>query len=949
MLPEHAVWRVARKESALFWASPVAFLFLGVFLAVTGFVFFWGEAFFARNISDVRPLFQWMPLLLIFLASALTMRSWSDERRTGTLEHVLTQPQPLWQFVLGKFLACLGLLLVALLLTLPLPISVSWLGDLDWGPVWAGYAASLLLGAVYLSLGLFVSARSDNAIVALIGSVLLGVLLYLPGSPLITGLFGNDIAQWLRAIGTGARFESIARGVIDLADLYYYLSLTLLFLALNLYTLERDRWAARGDRRHHRGWTLTTVLLVANALLGNVWLGQLHSLRFDVTEGRIHSISDATRRELAQLSEPLLIRGYFSARTHPLLAPLVPQLSDLLQEYAIAGGDQVRVEIVDPATRPELEEEANRRYGIEAVPFQVADRYQAALVNAYFNVLVQYGDEYTTLGFRDLIEVQQRGETDLDVRLRNPEYDLTRAIRKVVQQYQSGGNLFDTVKGTLRFEGYLSPSDRLPPALARFRQTLEEVLAEIAEQGGERFQISLRDPDADGGALARQIEHEYGFMPMTESLLSPQPFYFYLTLHGQDQVVQIPLGDLSREAFKRNLEAGIRRFSSGFTRTLALVTPSTDPMGMAAAPTFYQLEDYLSRDYNVIHESLEDGQVSGEADMLLLVAPRGLSEPALFAVDQFLMRGGTVLLASSGFDVQFNRQALSAQPAASGLEHWLQAMGLTLAPELVLDPQNSAMPIPVTREVSGFRFQEIRLLDYPYFIQARREQLAEHPITAELPALTLHWSAPIEVDEQALAGRTMTPLVHSSAGAWRSQRQDIMPRIDRDGISAFSPEGPRGSQLLAVMMQGRFDSWFRDRAVPALSEEGAEAAPPSAVIRRSPESARLILIGSSDFLRDDVLTLERSLSGAANLSGLQLVANAVDWSLEDSGLMSIRARGHFNRTLRPLPQTQQRLWEYGNYALAALSLLLLYWLRRLHEQRRARRYLAIYASGEGQA
>ncbi|MCB1730805.1 MAG: ABC transporter permease, partial [Halieaceae bacterium] len=100
------VLRIAAKETAIFFASPVAYLFLATFAAVTLFVFFWGEAFFARNIADVRPLFEWMPILLIFLASALTMRMWSEERRSGTLEYVHAQPVPLWHFIVGKFLAC---------------------------------------------------------------------------------------------------------------------------------------------------------------------------------------------------------------------------------------------------------------------------------------------------------------------------------------------------------------------------------------------------------------------------------------------------------------------------------------------------------------------------------------------------------------------------------------------------------------------------------------------------------------------------------------------------------------------------------------------------------------------------------------------------------------------------------------------------------------------------
>ena len=386
------VLRIAAKETAIFFASPVAYLFLATFAAVTLFVFFWGAAFFARNIADVRPLFEWMPILLIFLASALTMRMWSEERRSGTLEYVHAQPVPLWHFILGKFLACLGLLLVALLITLPLPVTVALLGDLDWGPVGAGYLATFLLGAAYLSMGLFVSARSDNQIVSLISAAALCGVFYLLGTSTITDFFGVQAAQWLRQLGTGARFESITRGVIDLRDLYYYLSLVAVFLVLNALVLERERWSGAARAGGHGGARLLAGLLIANALAGNLWLGQLKGLRVDVTEGRLYSISEATGNYLRQLREPLLIRGYFSARTHPLLAPLVPQLEDLLKEYEIAGDGKLRLEIIDPAQWPELEEEANRQFDIRPVPFQVADRYQASIVSSYFNILVQYGD-----------------------------------------------------------------------------------------------------------------------------------------------------------------------------------------------------------------------------------------------------------------------------------------------------------------------------------------------------------------------------------------------------------------------------------------------------------------------------------------------------------------------------------------------------------------------------
>ena len=146
-------------------------LFLAAFLGVTLFIFFWVATFFERNLADVRPLFQWMPVLLIFLVAALTMRAWAEERRGGTLELLLTSPTAPSELVLGKFLGAMVLVLIALALTLPLPITVALIGPLDWGPVIGGYVAAVFLAASYVAIGLWVSCRTDNQIVSLILTV----------------------------------------------------------------------------------------------------------------------------------------------------------------------------------------------------------------------------------------------------------------------------------------------------------------------------------------------------------------------------------------------------------------------------------------------------------------------------------------------------------------------------------------------------------------------------------------------------------------------------------------------------------------------------------------------------------------------------------------------------------------------------------------------------------
>ncbi len=966
------ITRILNKELNLFFTSPIGYLFLAAYLAATLFIFFWVESFFARNIADVRPMFEWLPVLLIFLSAALTMRMWSEERRSGTLEFVATVPVSTAEFVVGKFFACWILLGIALLLTLPLPVSVGLMADLDWGPVLAGYIAALLLGGAYIAIGLFVSARTDSQIVSLILASLLCGVFYLLGSDTIAGLFSGAVKDTLLALGSGARFDAITRGVLDLRDLYFYASVLLTFLALNIYALERRKWAADGDRQQHRGWQVGTALLVSNLLLVNVWLANVGSLRVDMTQGGIYSISDATRGYLGQLREPLLIRGYFTAKTHPLLAPLVPRMKDLLREYEVAGGGKVRVEIVDPADDPEIENEANTKYGIRAVPFQVADRHQASLVNSYFDVLVVYGDEYEVLGFRDLIEVKVEGETNLDVQLKNPEFDVTRSIKQVLYGFQGGNSIFANISDPVQFVGYLSADALLPEPLVELRGSLQTVLSELAGEAGGKFLQRLEEPEANGGQVAQQINAEYGFQPMATSLFDENRFYFYMTLQQDNVVVQVPVPeDLSAEGIRRGIEEGLKRFASGLLKSVVLAVPETPPpymqqQGMPPGNAFTQLQGFLTSDFDVKTDDLSSGAVPADADLLMVVDPTGYSDKQLFAMDQFLMKGGTVVVASGNFAVQPSRGALLASPRDSGLQDWLQHHGVTLADSFVMDPQNAAFPVPITREVGGFSFQDLAMLDYPYFVDIRQDGFAEDsPIFTGVPQITVSWASPIEVN--SAEGVKMTPLLQSSAGSWTSADTNVMPRFDEQGLSAFVPAGDQGPRDVAVLLEGSFNSFFAGRESPLLAVEaetgqdetdagGADAQSSeevelgvlSSVISRAPESARLLVFSSNDFLADQTLQMIGSATGTLYGNSVQLMANVVDWALEDQSLIGIRARGNFNRTLPGMDVGEQSLWEYLNYGLALLGVVAVMLAFRARSRTRTARHQAWLTAGQAE-
>ena len=947
-----SVRRIARKEWSVFFQSTIAYLFLAVFSGVSLFVFFWGEAFYARNVADVAPLFKWMPILFIFLCSALTMRTWSEERRSGTLEHVLTQPIPLWHFVLGKFIGGLVVVAVALVITLPIPISVWIMAGLDWGPVVAGYLASLLLGAAYLAIGQFASARSDNPIVALLLSVAIGSLFYVVGASQFTAFFGQTVADFLAGLSTGARFEDITRGVIDLRDFYYFISLAAVFLVATVFSLERERWISDATEPRHVHWRWATTLLIGNLLVANLWLGYFTFARIDTTAGQQYSLTDTTKSYLNRLQEPLLIRGYFSDKTHPLLAPLVPQLSNLLAEYDVASR-LVNVDIVDPQREPELEQEAREKYGIQAVPFQLADRYQSSIVSSYFNVLVQYGDEYDVLDFEDLIDVRNAPNGDIDVQLRNAEFDITKSIKTVIQRFQSAGNIFDTIKQPIHFTAYVSADARLPETLVTFKNELNTVLDSVKAKANSQFTFELIDPDANGGAVAEELATNYGFQPMATSLLSDQTFYFYMVMGTQDQKVQIPLGDLQASTLQKNIDSGLQRFSDGFTKTIALVAPEQDYAAMSQGlavgkPAFQQLENWLGNEWQVIHEDLSDGQVSGNADALLVLAPEGLNDNARFAIDQYLMQGGTVLLGTSPYNATLQNRNLVAQRYDSGLTDWLAHMGVQIEDSLVMDRQSGAFPVPVTRNIGGLRVQEMQMLPYPYFLDVRGDSLNQtHPVLAGLPQLNMSWASPIKLDEALGDHLKISRLVTSSDQAQLSQSLTITPTGQTDMVRAVQPTGEH--YLLAAALEGEFTSYYADKDQPTISLGSDDAVfDVTQVIGKSPASARLIVFASNTFLSDQVLQLAAAVNRSAMANNLSMMSNLVDWSVEDAGLMNIRTRGAYSQTLPPMTETTQRIWEYGNYLMSVLLILMTGFLAYRSRRKAQQHWYSFLAETKGE-
>lgn len=229
MSPMRAIFR---RELASYFATPVAYVFIVIFLVLAGAFTFYLGGFYERGQADLLPFFNFHPWLYLFLVPAVSMRLWSEERKSGTIELLLTLPVTMWQAVLGKFLAAWAFLCIALMLTFPIWITVNYLGQPDNGVILASYLGSALMAGAFLAIGACLSASTRNQVIAFILTVTVCFLMLLSGFALvldfISAIFPQGVVDAIAGLSFLTHFAAIAKGVIDLRDVLFFL-LTIVF------------------------------------------------------------------------------------------------------------------------------------------------------------------------------------------------------------------------------------------------------------------------------------------------------------------------------------------------------------------------------------------------------------------------------------------------------------------------------------------------------------------------------------------------------------------------------------------------------------------------------------------------------------------------------------------------------------------------------------------------
>ncbi|MDP8225062.1 MAG: Gldg family protein [Candidatus Lernaella stagnicola] len=386
------IWALYKKELRTYFNSPIAYIVLMVLLVGIGYLFF--QTFFAAGQATLRNFFRVAAGSFIFFAPAVTMKLLAEEKKSGTIERLLTLPLHEWEIVLGKFLATWTLLALYLVITFVYPISIAFVGDLDGGPIIGGYLGLFFLGGTFVALGVFASSISRNQVVGLIVGFVIALLLYM--MDLLLPFVPSSLQNLWEFAAADPHFKNVGRGVLDSRDIIYSLSLMSLFLFLAVQAVQ----SRMSD--HSKKWRLNRLLYIG-AAIGcvislNVFSSVVHG-RIDLTEDQQFTLSDASSGILAELDDQVTVTAFFSKDIPAPANSTRNVVKDLLEEFRDASGGRVVFSFVDPDTTgsggesDQASVQRAQQLGVPKIDMQAFAKDQVQVVKVYMGVAVEYGEK----------------------------------------------------------------------------------------------------------------------------------------------------------------------------------------------------------------------------------------------------------------------------------------------------------------------------------------------------------------------------------------------------------------------------------------------------------------------------------------------------------------------------------------------------------------------------
>ncbi|MEZ6195657.1 MAG: Gldg family protein [Planctomycetota bacterium] len=688
------------------------------------------------------------------------------------------------------------------------------------------------------------------------------------------------------------------------------------------------------------------LLVVINVLLFNLVFREVRGLRVDLTEGDIYSLSPVTERILEGLDEEVVVRAFLSEPENlpEKLRPHLPELLDLLREYEERGEGKVRIEYLSPDEHTDEAEEAQNTYGIQPQAFAFRDQNQSGVKSFYFGLAVTYaGSRPETIDGPDLVERGGIFEEEPTIRLRNVEFSLTRAIKRAVYGFEGRRDVYARLDRPVVIRTFISPAAELPELFRETPDRVTKVLERmVADSKGKVSHDAVAPPAEDAQRIA--LSDRYGVDPLAYPG-SKQPFYLWASVEFDGKLSSpFPLigldGALSEFQLREDFEAILRQLAPGALRTVGIVQASSpgDPMsGMRPTPArFSSLADSLRGEYAV--RDLDPAtltEVPREVEVLIVPGEGRLSERAVFALDQFVMRGGRAIICADRSDVSLQPDfAITATAKDTGLEELLRAWGVTIGDRIVIDDGTRGRFFWAKRRGVGRR-PEIADFTWGALPTVGFEEGTANRDVAFLSGFGAggFWF-PSALETRDVEGLKSRWLFRSTAEAWELDPAAGVapdPEAHPDGGYARPSAAETKRRDLAVLVEGAFPSLFADRAMPATPADEEDGADPEGEKAKAPVGAplkvsaptRVIVVGNDDWIDDQQANLTRYYPEFGYFDyNAGFVKDAIAWMLEDDDLVQIRNRGRSFRPLARLDDDERTRVQYLNFALPLLLLAL---------------------------
>jgi len=419
MINFRTVFTLIKKEIKSFLDNPASYIVWIVFLVLWQFMFF--KNVFLVGEASLRSMYDLMPWIMLILVPAVTMGSITKEKDEGTLELVLTHPVSELEFLIGKFFGSLVFISLALLFSLSVALSLSRFGSFDWGVYSTQLFGSVLFAASFASLGIFVSSVLSSQVASLLLTAGLGFVFIVSGSDFFTSSAPLVIVPVLQKLSLVDHFQSMARGVIDLRDFWYFISFIAVFLSLSyLWLLKR----IYGNKKSvFINYQAKVVLFIGIAALTNI-IGDRIPGRIDLTKEKIYTLSGATKGVLGSLPDIVTVELYASSRLPVQYLPVLRDTKDLLSDYKNFSKGNIVLRVIDPGTDQQKIQEAIGA-GMQEVQFNVVGQEEFQVKTGFLGIVLSYAGKTEVISF-------VQGTADLEYQLTSLIKKLTTKDKKVV-------------------------------------------------------------------------------------------------------------------------------------------------------------------------------------------------------------------------------------------------------------------------------------------------------------------------------------------------------------------------------------------------------------------------------------------------------------------------------------------------------------------------------------